>query len=218
MTLDLTMASPVYNASGKFSYALSGGTGSLSSVLPNFPVTVEAWVQSAINLPGSGTYYSAVGQLSAFWIGMDTALGAAAASFGTEILTTTIPINHKNFNDFHHLALCIFATGAEFYVDGVLGASSSNAPSGYDYTTNSLSVRGAIANLAWQGKVDEVVIWRGRKYTAPFTPRTSAYVGNEDLVALYHLDQSGVNSKSDPYFVSRRSSSADTVTNSGGRA
>jgi lysophospholipase L1-like esterase len=42
--------------------------------------------------------------------------------------------------------------------------------------------------------VDEVVYWPTAKYSANFTPPTTAYAGTEGMLALYHLDSSLVDS------------------------
>ena len=196
MPNNLTMTSPVYDtAAQKFgTAALSGGTGvSASAVVPSvYPFTFECWAKHSAS-PSS--IEVAAGQADLGWLGI-SANGNAEAAYGkttTVFLTTSISIKDGAW---HHLALVMTATGGTFYVDGQAAASStttlvaSGAASG-----TTLGIRNYAAGFTWSGEVDEVAVFSSARYSAAFTPPSTAYTGTEpNLVSLYHLDSSGVDS------------------------
>lgn len=164
--------------------------------------TIEMWLKdgtTAIKIAFS-SYGSAAAK--AFWIGTYTG-GTFYVSFYSgdtaKSLTSDVASNDGNW---HHLALVSTGSAVTFYVDGVLKDTETVA---FTNPINDVSKPGAIGrfyyapNFPWDGDIDEVAIWDYAKYTANFTPPTSAYIGVEqNLRALYHLEADGADGESDP--------------------
>ena len=191
MALDIVLASPVYNTTGKYGSSLSGGTGQISNFLSSVATsgifTLECWVKTTDT---SGSTMMALGQSSSAWIAMSS--NKAAYSYGPSFVDSGITINDGVW---HHLAMVVNATttGAKFYVDGVLRSTVTTTTT--ISTGNPMGVRcftSATTN-PWVGEVDEIALWSDAHYSANFTP---AAISNSatNLVAVYHLDGNGINS------------------------
>lgn len=202
MPLNLTMSSATYNASGKFGQSLNGGSGNASGVLPNPPLTVEAWVKAGAQ---TGTRV-ATGRVNSLWLGTDSNIAVAKyGAGGTEVsLSSGVNISDSNW---HHIALVLTTTGGTFYLDGVNVASSSTTPTAAGFTlggTTLFGVRnfGSAANYPWQGEVDDVAVRNTAQYTANFTPSASpANDSDANMVAIYHLNGNGTNSSKNYTFI-----------------
>lgn len=190
----LTLASATYNSAGKFSQSLNGGYGMASNVTSGSKLTIEAWVKGS----STGSLAAVGGQGGVMWFGM-AADGTAIARYGdsTDVgMTTTVQIGN---NVWHHLSLAVDSSGsANFYVDGVLAATSTTA-STFNFTSAGgrfgvriLPYGSSSSGLAYAGDVDEFAVYSGIKRTANFTPPTGAADGSDPtLLALWHLDGNG---------------------------
>jgi len=194
MPTNLTMTSAAYNATGKFSQSLNAGNGVGGAIAAGGPFTAECWVK------GTGAALQVfLHQQGCFWVGM-TANGLPRVTYGSGENTDTSQ-GTKAINDgvWHHVAAVFNASGVQLYVDGTLQGSNTTTLASLNPTvSNPLSVRRYLAasGFDWTGEVDEVAIWSTAKYTAPFTPPTTAYSGSESgLVYLYHLDGNGADSQ-----------------------
>ena len=194
MTFPLTLTSATFDTTTeKFgSAAMNGGTGTTTApVITALPYTMEAWVKHSATPTAVEV---ACGQLHVAWLGINTS-GNAQCNLGTSPtpvnLVSTININDGNW---HHLAVTVSAGNvATFYVDGVVGATSSTAASVL-YDSN-FQIRIYSTGSQWNGDLDEVALFNYVKYTGAFTPPSAAYTGTETgLMALYHLDSSGTDS------------------------
>jgi hypothetical protein len=195
MPSNLTLTSATFTA-GKFANGMNGGKArAAGNVLPSATqFTVDCWVKGA----STGAIRVAVSEPNAFWIGQSST-GVAQAKYGqggteVDLLTT------KSLTDglFHHLELVISAAGGKLFVDGVLEASSATTPTTANVVITGIFEVWGIANGVFPytgGVVDEVAVWSSEKHTTTFTPETAAYAGTEtNLVALYHLNDDGVDS------------------------
>jgi lysophospholipase L1-like esterase len=91
-----------------------------------------------------------------------------------------------------HIAVTVTAGTAYLFVNGAL-VGTTTPSSGHTYSCTPTAI--AIGNLYGYpdypdtgGTYDEFVVWPTAKYTAAFTPPSAAYVGNEGMTVLLHLD------------------------------
>lgn len=187
--------------------ALNGGYGYTTAnplIVSPGAYTLEAWVKTTAT---PSTAAVAAGQVHWGWIGMDTS-GNAKSSIGSVNFNTTTKINDGVY---HHLAVSVTATsGMSFYVDGVSVGTNASTVSAAGVTYDQPFVVGAYVNNGqnpWVGNVDEAALFTGARYSANFTPPTAAYSGLEsNLIALYHLDSSAVDSAGGSTFVADNAS------------
>lgn len=195
MALDLVMTTPGY-AAAHFGNGLNAGRGSVAGALPTSGTfTITAWVKQ--NTSGLKI---AVGQVNAFWFGLD-ATGKAIANYGvggTAVSLTSATALDDAID--HYIELVIGVSGGALYVDGTSVASSiiGDSAAGVDRTTNPFEVAAFDAGFSWFGSgvgfVDEVALWSSA--LASHTPPGSAYTGGEaNLVALWHFNSDGLDSK-----------------------
>lgn len=198
MSYDLTLTSPVFNASGKYgsslTTALNTGYGMANDVnlgLTSF--TIEAWVKTTLST-GSGIRLAAGSGASGAWIGFEG--GKARGVVGNVTILSTALINDGQW---HHLAICVTpasgGTGSgTFWLDGVLVGSTA-AASNTTPTAGTFGIGrfGTVNTYDWIGDIDEVAVSSGIKYTAAFTPGPVSN-SQSGLRAVYHLDGDGVNS------------------------
>jgi hypothetical protein len=191
-----TVGSPTYQA-GKFSN--SAGTFTTGNYF-NCPAgantftaalyTLQAWVktsstdwQAIVAIGTTGTtqayIYISTGGLPTCWQGNGAGVTSSSIADGNWHLITCGTNGSTN----------------KLFVDGTyIGSAATSA---------------TVPNLAWRiglnnttndpsdGEIDEISFWGTELYgTTSFTPPTSAYCGDEaNLVALYHLDSNGNDSK-----------------------
>ena len=93
---------------------------------------------------------------------------------------------------FIHVAVTVTPTLASLYVGGVLVGTTAPS-SGHTYSCTPPTI--GIGNLYGYpdypdtgAEYDEFVVWPTARYTAAFTPPTSAYVGTEGMNVLLHFD------------------------------
>ena len=203
MANDLTLTSPVWDTTTqKFGTgALAGGYGMTpTGFLTTYgvlPLTLEGWTKGSVQ-PTSIQVF--LGQNYFGYLGTDASGNLTAqylnASLAYVNLTTTINIFDGAW---HHLALVFQSTGSILYLDGVAVASSTQAAIFSNiHQTDPFGINnhGGLPNYQWPGEADEIAIWSTARYTANFTPPTAAYAGTESgLVALWHLDSNGTDSK-----------------------
>jgi hypothetical protein len=188
----LTTGTPTYNATGiRFGQSLLTGNAYVASsaLITGYPLTIETVMKGV----SSANVEAVVGRAALGWIGKaaDNTIVAHYQGAGDVILSTSI----SAIDAAHHVALVVTSTGATLYVDGAQAATSTTAPvfpsdSRYFGVRAFFSTAGSTTATAFfTGEVDEVAVWNTARYTAAFTPPTTAYSGNETgLTGLYHLD------------------------------
>lgn len=192
------IASPTFTATGgKFGGAFTGGVGTTATnVLPSTGgFTVEAW----FNFSGGGGTYLILGSVDTFWLGVSSGTLTAHFGLGTNegVITSAIAVT----GGWHHAALVCGTAGTTIFLDGAVTGTSAQTFSGQGATfVNPIGVRAfngfTYNSYQWLGSVDEVALWAGARYSAAFTAPASAYAGSETgLVALYHLDGDGADSR-----------------------
>ena len=234
MPNNLTLTSPTYTT-GTFGNALLSNdvasvVAQVAGLLPtDLNMTIEVRGRP---VPATGHDQNFIGQKYAFNIGVDSA-GHAFASYGAlgAIVTITSSAATYMSGAAHHFMLCISATsGAWFFVNGTLIGSSATTPAtaGLNPTFSPMALCNINTEapsglqLASGGWVDEVAIWDSPLHTSGFTVPASAYVGDETgLVALWHLNSDGLDSKTAPSdtaaptLTSPTAASTGTTTGSG---
>lgn len=195
------IASPTFNATGgKFGGAFTGGVGTTATnVLPN---TGGFTAEALFNFAGGSGTYLILGSVDTFWVGVSS--GALAAHFGLGtsegVITSSIAVTAG----WHHAALVCGTAGTTLFLDGAVAGTSTQTFSGQGATfANPIGVRGfngyTYNTYQWQGSVDEVAFWSGARYSTAFTPPVAPYAGSETgLLALYHLDSDGTDSRTAP--------------------
>lgn len=198
MATTLTLYSSAFTAS-KFSTGISAGCAQTgNNFLPQNTFTAECWASTT----NPAAIKVCLAQANAFWMGCD-ASGNAIAKYGASTkevtLSTTVSVVD---NIAHHFELDLTASGAYFFVDGVLAASSATTPTaagvnlsaGKPFEVRSLRGSG-VSYFDWTGIVDEAAVWTTTRHTSGFTVPSSPYAGNETgLYGLWHLDGDGVDS------------------------
>ena len=210
---NLALTSPAYDASGaKFgSGALSGGFGVAPlGLLSSLPFAVSTWFKT-VTTPN--TTQVICGQSLVFWIGYNAngtlhfEYGGYNGSSTATVNTSTPPSN----NNWHQATISLSSSTMTATLDGVVvgTASLSNVQAafqstggpgdGSSYGTLGLRVPGGYQsqsnNFQFSGVIDEVAVWAADLFNSAFTPRSTAYTGSEpNLLALWHLDGSGVDS------------------------
>lgn len=181
---------PVY-AAGKFgnAYNPNGGKMVVTGTIAASVGTIEAWASPS----GTTKIRMIIGSdagASQQWIGKAVD-GTAAAGVGGTTLNTTIGINDSTF---HHLALTLDGTNAKLYVDGVLAQTLATAATLNLPATTSIGAYGNSANNPWSGLIDEIRVSSTVRYTAAFTPPTTAFTSDSATLALFHLEADGTDS------------------------
>lgn len=172
---------PVFNPSGTFGAALSGGTASVGNFLPT-----DGVFKVRVNLKATknGVLQVAVGSAGCLWIGMD-ANGKLQASMGSTDLTQNILIDAVD----KEVVLSRSGPGAgetKLFCDGALvNAQSSNGLA----FNNPIEFRTfASGAYGYSGQIDEVA-FSSVPQTAAYTPTGAPTPDNEaGLLALYHFN------------------------------
>ncbi len=193
----LTMTATTYDTTAQHfgTAALSGGFGTAPSSigLSGTTFTWEAWVKLSA-APGAPSV--AFGSAAVGYIGANAA-GNAVCNIGAGNTTITGPsiIDGK----WHLLDLVGQPNGISCYVDGALAGSSTVAEIVTPTASFAVGTMGLYpSSNNWTGELDEVSVWNIARYKAAFTPPTTAYVGTETgLVALWHLNGTGIDSAAD---------------------
>jgi hypothetical protein len=178
---------PLYN-SGKFGTALAPvktGLQSIQDFGAAFPVTIEYWVIANKN---AATKVAFGNLASGGWVGT-TGTTAHCELYGTNFNGTTNIVNGA----WHHIAYTYDGTTLKQWVDGVLDGSAATTSTTKPWGTGTLGLGmfGTSASFNWSGTVDELRISNSIRYTATFTPPTSAFTWDSATSGLYHLNGNG---------------------------
>ncbi|MDP6584386.1 MAG: hypothetical protein QF535_07000, partial [Anaerolineales bacterium] len=87
----------------------------------------------------------------------------------------------------YHVAVARSGSTCKLFIDGTEVDSGSNST---DFISDGLLI-GAWSSRDWNGYMDEVRISRTARYTANFTPSTTAFQDDKDTVLLLHMDGGG---------------------------
>jgi hypothetical protein len=189
-------ASALFDGTGD--YLDVGATSDFAFSTGNF--TIEAWIY---NTKASSTRKSGIfskrnfdninaGGWGLYLTTNDGKIGWEQLFSGgsTFEISTTI-----SANTWYHVAVVRNGTAMAIYVDGTSRASWTDST---DYSnvnqlkigTFSDSTEGNTPtnSVAWQGNIDEMRISSVARYTAGFTPSTSAFVNDTDTLLLIHAD------------------------------
>ena len=190
----LTLTSPTYDTTGeKFgTAALNGGYASVTfptsqGVGNGLSITVEGWFRYT---GGSGLQVF-MGFDGGPWVGTQNG-NITGAGFGG--------LGYLSPNAWHWIVMELSAAGAEtIWMDGsqVGSNSAGGIPSGAAFRVDNLTYGSTVNGYQLAGEADEVAVWTGLKYSGTtITAPSAAYTGGEqNLVALYHLDSSGSDSQ-----------------------
>lgn len=99
------------------------------------------------------------------------------------ITTTGVTLTTGNW---YHLAMVKTGTDLKIYVDGTERASGTVTGTP-QFGTNDLSI-GSHNNISINAWLDEIRISKTNRYTANFTPSTTAFVNDADTLLLIHAD------------------------------
>lgn len=191
----LTLGSAAF-APAKFGNGLNGGNGLAGiNIFPASAVgfTLEWWAHVTSLAAGLGVM---MGITNGFYLGQD---GTGFNLSGQATVANAFPAVGE-----YHIAFVAhpgYAT-EDLYINGVLvysGAAGLQATNLASPGSGSFGVRsfGSIGYGWNNGAIDEVALFDGARYTAPFTPPSAPYTGGEaDLVHLWHLDGDGSDSVS----------------------
>lgn len=198
MPFNLTGTGQVFSAAGagKFDRSMTAGTAVSSvPVVTAGAFTANGWVKATqVGL------HICFAQGGLFWVGIDGSgnLKATYGDGGPQVqLSTSTRIDDGVF---HHVEICVDSSGGKLFCDGVLVASSTTTPAsaGVLYT-GTFEMHGPAGTYGWVGEVDEVAVYGTVLHTANFTLPT-APVDNAaaNLIAVYHLDNDLLDSKTNP--------------------
>lgn len=152
-------------------------------------LTIEFWFRVAVNNVNQsfvGNRYSTF--LNDHWfISLRGSTGdvqlqiQTAADYRTQILTSAV-----NTNTWYHFAAVRDGNTFEVFLDGVSQGTGTNTGS---IGTSDLYIgsRGDLG-LDVNGHIDELRISSVARYTANFTPQTSAHVNDSDTILLAHMN------------------------------
>ncbi len=216
MPNNLTLGSAAFDTTGqKFgSGALSAGYGAnTTGLITAMPFAVGVWFKTATT---PNAVQVIVGENLLFWIGYNPD-GTIHFEFGGAASTPAVTINSSSSPStgvWHFATISVSSSTVTGTIDGtVIGTATVGSSVGrYDVAANggnnapsgTLGVRThggyeTVGTYQYSGEVDEVSIWTDNHYPSAFTPPTAAYTGNEaNLLALYHLDGNGADSKLSP--------------------
>ena len=192
----LTMTATSYDtATPKFgSGALSAGYGMVTFTAPaSNTFTWEAWVK----LPAApGQTIIAIGSALAGYVGAN-AQGQEVCNVASGSTTITGPSLLDG--NWHLLDLVGSSSGLTCYLDGSSVGTSTVVQTVPANTTFGVSSMGYYPGAGvWSGELDEASMWSVARYSGNFAPPSAAYLGTETgLVALWHLNGSGVDSAND---------------------
>ena len=90
----------------------------------------------------------------------------------------------------YHIALCRSGTSTRLFIDGVQVGSTYTDTNSYVFTTLTIGGyhNGTSSSNAFTGYMDEVRISNTARYTANFTPPTSAFTNDDNTVLLLHFE------------------------------
>ena len=153
--------------------------------------TVELWVRlastGAIRVP-IGNRFSGTGA-GIWWVEIGTDQAAYSAWQNTAG-TNYYPVMPGTIstNTWTHLAVVRNGSTLTMYKDGVGGTAVTGVTGTFGATTVGIMVGGISASFNWNGHIDEVRISNSARYTANFTPSTSAFVNDTNTVLLLHMN------------------------------
>nr|WP_298795132.1 LamG domain-containing protein [uncultured Acetobacter sp.] len=175
-------------------YEINSGVISTS----DSPFTVELWVNRST---APATMQVVIG--GSGYIGVNSS-GCAIFNISSTTNTTINGTTAICDGAWHHIAAVYDGANITLYVDGKNDATGAVSGTNLDFNDGLwfIGALGADGNYSLDGALaDEVVFWQSAKYTAAFTPPTSAYTGIEGMTALYHLDGNGNNSVGLPFII-----------------
>ena len=140
--------------------------------------------------------------------------------FGNSIVLNTGGSAYSQ-NTWHHLAVCRAGSSLKLFIDGAIVVSASNTTNilnGNDLRVGAVSSSTNATFLFFAGYIDDYRILKGfAKYTAPFTPPTSAVTAavsqtRNDLAVLYMPFDDGLEDKARNHTVTAYGNAAISAT------
>lgn len=131
------------------------------------------------NTPGAGYHFWSFGPVSDGRVGFYYYTGSSNGLYTTGVTLTT--------NVWYHVAFVYNAGVAKIYVDGVERASGTLATDAM-YEISTPFTIGQTQNTSFNGHMDEIRVSKTARYTAGFTPTTTAFVDDNDTVLLLHCE------------------------------
>jgi hypothetical protein len=161
--------------------------------------TYECWIYpTALNGTAGSAGYVLDFRLSSSLQPGITLSGLASGSTGNIIVTgmnTTITNTlitssvTVNTNNWHHIALTRSGSTVTLWINGTSRGTATNTESLNATGITPTIGRGATSTAQnFRGYIDEVRVSQIARYTATFTPPTSAFVNDADTVFLMHAD------------------------------
>ena len=157
----------------------------------NLGVTMEFWVNiPATGYTGSGFYVTRIISTGLGISDLNVEMVASTASTfalqGTSVSSGTL-----NTNTWYHVAVIQQSGGANdrLYIDGV-GQQDSDTGDSVIYPTDTIIIGNTGNDNDFDFYIDEVRFTIGRRYTADFTPPTTAFTADADTWFLAHFDNS----------------------------
>lgn len=153
--------------------------------------TIEAWINLDTT---SGTqtifcwWYQATADRT-FWLGNSSGGELRFNYYTGGTFTRQLDSSGLSANTWHHIAIVGDSTNFKTYIDGTNIATASRNTIDAISGTNPCAI-GATNDGAFDfdGHIDELRVSSSARYTANFTPSTSAFTNDSDTVLLMHAD------------------------------
>lgn len=162
--------------------------------------TVDLWLKDATTSSIRVALYTATDDKkgNGVWIGSDAQghlIASAVIDGSGYVLDSGVA---GNDGIWHHVEFVREnATTFKLFIDGILKVTKTGTYSAPLNTYNTaLGAATDSASFPWPGDIDEVAFWTTARHSTDFTPPAAAYAGTETgLLALYHLESDGTDSK-----------------------
>lgn len=186
---------------GKFGQALTnaatnlqGYTATGNNSITTGAYTVEAWLKTS----STAVQVAYGSSAAATWFGANGGKATAVFTDG-QSLASSVTVSDGAW---HHVAVSSDGSTQRMFVDGVLQASRSSAALlGFGASTGNVSGVGwhsGNTSFGWIGQIDELRISNTARYTAAFTPASTAFGYDTNTANLWHLDGNGLSDTTPP--------------------
>jgi len=156
--------------------------------------TIEAWIRmdSSPTNTGQQTIWAQQDSTSdrfAIWINGATQVAQVQIDDTAQIGGVDVGLS---FDTWHHIALVFDGTDATWYTDGVEQTTGTIAVvGGMPDMSAAVNIGYQVSGNSYQGYMDEIRVSDSARYTANFTPSTTAFTADSNTKLLIHSDFDG---------------------------